>query len=138
MPPAPTLGHNQPTVAEIIRTIQFAGGDTVDMVMNPEELGRLRFEIAQSGDQMRITLTVERPETLELLRRHADQLLTEFRQAGYAGATLSFGQWGEGGRQDAPSPLEMSERDHPDAARPAEPQTATRPASSTSGLDLRL
>lgn len=96
----------------------------------------MRFEVTQSGDQMRIHLTVERAETLDLLRRHADQLLAEFREAGYPDATLSFGHWSQGSRHSAAAaafsdtPLPLSEP-VPDFAPAA-------PRREGGGLDLRL
>ncbi len=66
----------------------------VEIVLDPKELGKIRFEIHQQGDQLKVVLAVERPETLDLLRRHADQLIQEFRAAGFAGASLGFGHWG--------------------------------------------
>jgi len=146
--PAPTnaapLSSLQPmtlppeTAPAIILAVSQSGTNTVDLVLKPEDLGKLRFEMTQNGDQIRIHLTVERPETMDLLRRNADQLLFEFRQAGYSGATLSFGHWGQGGQQQHPAPPPT---DLPitsiSAAR--EPQSATmQQLSSGTGLDLRL
>lgn len=118
--------------------VSQTNAQTVDLVLTPEDLGRLRFEVTQVGDQMRIHLTVERPETLDLLRRNADQLLSEFRQAGYAGATLSFGEGGSGqtGQDGQPPPhfgLDPS-------ANPPAPTLPIRPAPAQTGggLDLRL
>jgi len=126
------------TAPAIVQAVSQTGTNTVELVLKPEDLGKLRFEVTQNGDQIRIHLTVERPETLDLLRRNADQLLSEFRQAGYGGATLSFGQWGQGGQQNQPAaPAASPAAPTPSALR--DPQTAsTQPSSSGSGLDLRL
>jgi hypothetical protein len=56
----------------------------------------LRFEIHHRGDLVQIVLSAERPETLDLLRRNSEQLLADFRNAGFAGASLAFGGWGAG------------------------------------------
>jgi Flagellar hook-length control protein FliK len=69
--------------------------DRVEVILSPEELGRVQMDFRADGDGIRVFLTAERPETLDLLRRHADQLASELRQAGYSGASLSFGQWGQ-------------------------------------------
>lgn len=66
----------------------------VEIALSPVELGHLRIEIAPDGDMLRIVLSAERPETLDLLRRHADQLMAEVLQAGFSGASMSFGAWG--------------------------------------------
>ncbi|MES2145313.1 MAG: flagellar hook-length control protein FliK, partial [Pseudomonadota bacterium] len=82
------------TVAAAI-PMAAAGPDRVEVILSPEELGRVQMDFRADGDNVRVFLTAERPDTLDLLRRHADQLAAELRQAGYSGASLSFGQWGQ-------------------------------------------
>ncbi len=111
----------------------------VEVVLNPEELGKVRFEIHQQGDQVKVVLVVERPETLELLRRHADQLAQEFRAAGFAGASFSFGQWtGQPGK--TPGDVDDSDSDTPggDPSHPPPPAVIPRNFVATQGLNLRL
>ncbi len=79
--------------ADLIALTKSPPHGPVEILLNPEELGHLRFEIHQKADQLRVVLSVERPETMDLLRRNADHLLGEFRAAGFPGASLSFGQW---------------------------------------------
>lgn len=127
-----------PTVpmALMVHAPQAALGP-VEVVLNPEELGKLRFEIHQQGDQVRVVLTVERPETLDLLRRHADQLVQEFRAAGYSGASLSFGNWG--GQQGGTSgQTAQSEPDFVVADTPHLPPPHPRNFAPSTGLNLRL
>jgi flagellar hook-length control protein FliK len=117
--------------ATLVQTIVEAETGTLHLVLTPDDLGKLRFEMTGSGDQMRIHLTVERPETLDLLRRNADQLLSEFRDAGYGEATLSFGHSGEGGQQNAAPPAVHSPLQDP------QPGPASLPVHA-GALDLRL
>lgn len=112
----------------------------LEIVLNPQELGHLRFEIRHSGEQVSVVLTAERPETLDLMRRHADQLMTELRQSGFSDASLSFGQWAQGG--DAP-PQPIPDDDHAENAPQFAPFTPTPNWSRRSdlggaGLNLRL
>ena len=88
-------------------------------------------------------MTVERPDTLDLLRRHADQLLSDLRQAGFGNATLSFGQ----GRADdgrptpAPEPALPAAGDpdpHPAPVPAPVPAFVRRQAGGNAPLDLRL
>ncbi len=72
--------------------------DRVEVILSPEELGKVQMDFRGDGDAMRVFLTAERPETLDLLRRHGDLLVTELRQAGFSGASLSFGHWGQSQR----------------------------------------
>jgi Flagellar hook-length control protein FliK len=122
-----------PTVSSmLIAAAPEAAQGPVALVLNPEELGQLRFEIHQSGEQLRVVLAVERPETLDLLRRHADQLMQEFRAAGFAGASLSFGQWGAQGDRGAGH--ENGPMGHSEPLMADVPQAFTAPAGRNSGL----
>ena len=139
-PAATSPGHGGGSVAAaVIAAIPpaTAGTDRVEVILSPEELGRVQMEFRAEGNAMRVFLTAERPETLDLLRRHADQLASELRQAGYSGASLSFGQWGQPqgearqtSRLAAIPPAESHISGHEPAYTPK--------ASSGRGLDLRI
>jgi flagellar hook-length control protein FliK len=104
--------------------------------MNPAELGRIRFDLITQGDQVQVTLSVERPETLDLLRANTEALRQEFRAAGLTADTLNFGQWSQR------PPTRDQTAAPPDQAAPAQlPHAIPAPyikPPSTSGLDLRL
>ena len=122
--------------ASLIDQAAAAERGSVEVVLDPKELGKVRFEIHQHGDQVRVFLAVERPETLELLRRNADQLVQEFRAAGYAGASLNFGQWGgQKGGSSAHAGRAKSELSLQDLSSQPIP---TRNFAPTQGLNLRL
>ena len=107
------------------------------LTLSPVELGPLRFDMAQSGDSITITLTVDRPETLDLLRRNSDALLTEFRQAGFATTSFAFaGSWGGGDRPPS-RPQPPAQPDAP-AAYAADSPSPGRSPIPRAGLDLRL
>lgn len=76
---------------------------TVELVLTPEDLGRIRFEIQQSGDVVRMVLAAERPETLDHIRRHLPEFLTDLRQAGFSGSDVSLGQWSRGSGDNTPA-----------------------------------
>lgn len=134
---APNAKPLGPALVDLVRD---AGQGTVELSLAPQELGHLRMSLMQDGEVVRVLLTAERPETIELMRRHADQLVQEFRQAGFLGATLSFGQWGSGGGGAQPVPQagppapEIPET----AGLPAPQSPGPQLAQSASGLDLRL
>lgn len=134
--PNPAPAPLAPTLAKIAHDTKTGA---VELSLAPVELGRLHMAITHDGDQVRVTLSAERPETLDLLRRNADQLTQEFRQAGFAGSSLSFGQWGSGNnppQQPAPESYAAI------APEPTFPTSAkappTNPILGGSGLDLRL
>lgn len=132
--PAALLDHALQTTAG-----KVAGGP-VEVVLNPQELGRMRFEMHQHGDHMRVFLVAERPETLDLLRRHGEQLLADLRQSGFGGASLSFGNWGQQGSGPQAEILLADGRTPEDAAPVAPPPPAPRLQMATpgAGLDLRF
>ena len=104
--PAPAIVPALPPKlgADLVALAKTPVNGPTEILLNPAELGHLRFEIHHSADQVRVVLAVERPETLDLLRRNADQLLGEFRSAGFSGTTLSFGQWDNQGSNPRPAP----------------------------------
>lgn len=106
-PPADQLAQHRPihpgqtqqpwqqTAAAIALVAQGDALSTTELILAPEELGKLRLEIVTQDDRLTIRLFAERPDTLDLLRRQGDLLLAELRQAGFAQSSLSFGDWGQ-------------------------------------------
>lgn len=108
-------------------------GRATEIALNPEELGRVRLRMTVHDTSIMLSVLAERPETIDLLRRHIDALAQEFRALGYDNITFSFGDDG---------PAQDDARDGP-SHRPTESteltdtpmKTATQPVT---GLDLRL
>jgi len=67
---------------------------TVELRLNPEELGRVSLSMTQVDGAMSVHLNAERPETLELLKRHIALLEAEFGDVGFDTASFSFGESG--------------------------------------------
>ncbi|MBA4350278.1 MAG: hypothetical protein C0427_03410 [Rhodobacter sp.] len=128
-----------PLTAEILRLVRTAPDGLVTLTLRPDELGTLRFEVTQTEHGLHIHLSVEQPQTLDLLRRQGDQLLADLRQAGFAGASLSFAG---NGAQDAPP----QQRDQPQESlyssgtAPARDHASQHPPrlAPPGTLDLRL
>lgn len=112
----------QQFVAQILPQASAAKTGPIELVLNPAELGHLRFEIHQKGAHLEVVLLAERPETLELLRRYGDQLASEFRNAGFSGASLSFGHWDR--RHDGQPPARFVAHSQDDLSPVALPQQA--------------
>ena len=125
--------------ADLVGLAKTLPNAPVEILLNPQELGQLRFEIHQDADQLRVILSVERPETMDLLRRNADQLLGEFRAAGFAGAQLSFGQWDQQSNDPRapPAPLPAEQDRAVDPPPPKNFHPAPELAAPT-GLNILL
>lgn len=108
--------------------------------LDPIELGTVAFNMETGPAGLVVTIIAERPETMELLRRHADQFLADLRQSGFQGASLQFGQFGTFGQDQrraehmpAPSANSLAA-----TAPQFDTQARTPPSRTGSGLDLRL
>ena len=114
-------------------------GET-ELALSPGELGHVRVKLkpdTANPDRLVVMITFERPETLDLFRRHAGELADALRAAGYAGADLGFGQQGSG----QPDPRDHRAAQGFDGLPSSEPAGELHPPPRHSGaasLDLRL
>lgn len=124
-PPGPLAGQ----LALAARSLP---GGPVEIALAPAELGRVTLTLLASETSITVTLSAERPETLDLMRRSIGQLADDLRNLGYDSPTFAFGGDGGGGRdpdrRDAPSM----------AAVPESLAMAVAPVRVSEGLDLRL
>jgi flagellar hook-length control protein FliK len=138
MPPA------QHIVAQLTVAIQRTPGERVEIRLDPPELGRVQIELSSRDGVLHATVTAERPEVHDLMRRHAEMLRQELAAAGHTGVRLEFatgsGQ-GEGGREaEDPRQVTTRERDAagPAASAPVENPIDRRPRRAGERLDIRL
>lgn len=111
----------------------------IEVTLAPETLGRLHFDMRPEGAGLAITLSAERPETLDLMRRHLPDLLVELKQAGVQAGTLSFGSWSEGRHAPPPAPPPPEpEFASQTAAPPPSPPHRQPSLARTQGMDMRL
>ncbi|WP_368858720.1 flagellar hook-length control protein FliK [Sulfitobacter sp. CW3] len=89
--------HIPRQLAEVIHT---SGSKSVDVALNPEELGRVRLSISQAEGGLVVNVQAERPETLDMLRRNIDQLDQELKLLGYADPGFSFSHEGGDANQE--------------------------------------
>jgi len=131
--------HDLPLPQIAQATIDGAPGVT-EIRLSPEELGSIRMDLRTDGDRATLVVSAERPETLDLLRRNADRLASEFRAAGFQDLDLGFGRWGgsddrqatPGGRHDPPAPSDEPRGDWPDLG----PTVAASPLALRAGAGL--
>ena len=78
------------TMAQIADVIVAQRDGTTEISLNPHELGRVKVTISGDSSDLQVGLIVERPETLELVRCHADLLVRELRDNGVAQSRIDF------------------------------------------------
>lgn len=132
----PALG---PEAARKIMDIAVAAmPEATEIRLSPRELGGVRLNVSGEGGLVHVAVSAERPETLELLRRHAGELAAELRSLGYGGASFSFERAPDQRQQAGGDEVHASASpDLQDSPMPA--PTATRPIRVPAGsLDIRI
>ena len=132
----PTAGNAIRPATQGIEILVRHPDKLVEISLNPEELGRVRMAMSRTEHGMTVAIMAERPEALDLMRRHIDQLTAEFHRLGYTNIGFSFGN----DTQHGPDRDDRHRQDKSVAAIPADTTQPTfvinRPV--TNGLDLRL
>lgn len=78
---------------QLAQAMQNSGASrSVELALNPVELGRVRLVMKTSENTVTVHVTAERPETLELMRRNVETLALDFQAIGYGEAQFSFSQ----------------------------------------------
>ena len=113
--------------------VQKNPSGVTEMILNPEELGRVKLAMVTSDGALTLTITTERPETQDLMRRHIEVLAQELRQLGFGDVGFSFRDQGGQDQSDEPDSAGAA-----GSAAEAESPVMQVAAVETSGLDLRL
>lgn len=64
--------------------------DRVEIALSPEELGTVRMTLTRGESGGSLTVWVDRPEVLEMLRRNADLMLEDLKESGLQDMQLEF------------------------------------------------
>jgi flagellar hook-length control protein FliK len=83
---------------QVVAAVGARASGTFEIQLDPEELGRVTLTLQVTDDAVVLVIQAERQDTLDLMRRHADILQREFREAGFSSLTFSFGQNSQDGR----------------------------------------
>lgn len=112
----------------------------VELILNPEELGRVRLTFTTTDGGINVAVFAERGETIELLRRHIETLAQEFRELGYKDVSFDFS--GNGAGRDQNETNEENADQTKTANQNASPTETVAPVQlsldPSKGLDLRL
>ena len=139
MPALPPTVPPQAVMAQVAVAIGGTSDDRVELRLDPPELGRVQIHLTRMDGGIQAVVMADRPETQDLLRRHAEVLARELGSAGYDSVSLDFAA----GHEARPRLGEAREVDWAEAAPeaptvPALPVPAAPRASFAGGLDIRL
>ncbi|MER5173844.1 flagellar hook-length control protein FliK [Thioclava kandeliae] len=144
--PAAQQAMAQNVSQQLARAATSTSDGAVELTLAPEELGKVRMVMHHSDSGMSVMIYADRPETLDLMRRHAEMLSRDLRELGYTDVNLNFTDQGQSG-QNAQELAEQADRIRAErgtqAAFSAGSISNTLNPSRTSGsvlggLDLRM
>ena len=141
-PPAQTVAtpaSPQPVIGQVAVAIARANEHRVEIRLDPPELGRVQIHLTPVDGGVQAVVLADRPETQDLLRRHAHALAQELGDAGFGSVSLDFAA-GQQAAPDrgAPRPPPSFEP-APFVAGPSPTVApAARPAVAAGALDIRL
>ncbi len=94
--------------ARVVEAVPAATEGPVEIILDPEELGKLRMQITRSETGWTLHVNIERPETLDFMRRHIETLQKDLVSVGYESLNLQLGG-GQNGRASAQEHLKRAE-----------------------------
>ncbi|AKS47815.1 hook-length control protein FliK [Octadecabacter temperatus] len=122
--------------SQVAATIVQSSNSTTEILLNPEELGRVRISLTNGEAGMTVNILSERPETTDLMRRNIEHLARELREMGYENPSFTFGE--------QPSGSNGTWNDEHQEPAPENPNDTSKPpvpsmrVTLTGGLDLKL
>jgi flagellar hook-length control protein FliK len=121
-----------------------SGATTTELILEPQELGRIRVTLTGGESGGQIAIIVERGETLDLVRRHVDLVRSDLRASGWEATEFSlsresFGSSDNNNGDDNLRPDEPDDRqlESSDSSEDFEPGPDNRKPID-GGLDLRV
>ena len=125
--------QGEAVVRQVSGAVQGQAEGRVEIALNPEELGRVHLTLQHGDHGLTVHIGAERPETMDLIRRHVAELAGEFRGMGHTDVAFSFSD-------RAPQRPTAQTWSKDTAAAPPPPPSALPPLSrsAASGLDIRI
>ncbi len=105
-PAAATAANAAAQLVAAIRTEAKTGN--IEVRLDPPEMGRVRINLSiETADAVKAVLTVERPETLDHLRRNMSQFIDDLKMAGFASVDLEFSERSGSGFKNEPDGFDI-------------------------------
>ncbi|WP_157136458.1 flagellar hook-length control protein FliK [Sagittula stellata] len=120
-------------IRQVTEAFARLSDQTVELRLAPEELGRIRMYLHSGEHGIVVNIQADRTETLDLMRRHVDELARNLADAGYENAGFTFG--------DDQRQRDTSLGDPLDLVPAVDEELAPLPSIETDGadgLDIRM
>lgn len=126
---------------QIADAAQRGPGQSVEVSLQPAELGRVRMTLSAAEGGITVLIQAERPETLDLMRRNIEALEAAIGDLGYDDVAFSFGD--AGGQTDDSKSEDQSNSAPAITVTREEPAPAMQPTASAAvgsvvSLDVRV
>ena len=136
---AASAGDRQLVDQVLVGLRDIRNGQTVEIHLDPPELGRVDITLDVTETGVRATLSAERTVTEDIIRRHAELLAQHLRDAGFENIDLSFADFHKGTcGEDTPLQALLDASDDASDDTPQIAQFARMRPAGTSGLDIKL
>ncbi|SFR00609.1 flagellar hook-length control protein FliK [Poseidonocella sedimentorum] len=92
----------QHVAAQLAEVVRNGREGAIEVSLKPAELGHVRMIITQTDTGLQVSIGADRPETADLMRKHADSLQKEFADAGFGSVNFTFEEdasGSDGGRE---------------------------------------
>lgn len=130
---APNRSEASAVVRQIAEGAARVTEGTVELRLQPEELGRVRMFLVSGEHGLTVTILADRQETLDLMRRNVDELARNLSDAGFEGAGFSFGEDPGSDDDESTRSIRQDPREEPELNQKAD--ISTQPVD---GLDIRI
>ncbi|MBD3625192.1 MAG: flagellar hook-length control protein FliK [Rhodobacteraceae bacterium] len=137
MPPAHQQAAIQSLAAQISSSTSGTGDRELHLRLDPPELGSVRISFSGTDGHLTATVTAERADVEQLLRRHAQDLEGALADAGYEGVNIDFGNGADAPPDEFDGTQIAETSDQIVIEAPTRPEIATL-AAADGRLDIRL
>ncbi|WP_166434099.1 flagellar hook-length control protein FliK [Roseovarius spongiae] len=138
-PASPHRPDDARRVAVQIAEAARGGGERpIDLNLNPAELGRVRITLSGADGMMHVTVSAERGETLDLIRRHIELLSEAFRDIGYGGSSFAFSHERDAQDRSGSGRSPSATQDEPSVPPAMTDVAPSQRATRADRLDIRL
>ena len=126
---------------QIAQALSTAPDRPVELVLSPEELGRVKLSMQTNDQTIVVSIQADRNDTLDLMRRHIETLARDFRDIGFSDISFNFSQNPQSSPQQTLSEQAFernSEMSFVEPAATSQPLRILLAPQSGGGLDLRM